>query len=314
MVILVQKCSSYRVGKYVMAISGASLRPINTQISAPNSFQVEKKFGDFTNPVLVAGMEKAAIRALPTVRATGLEGGVLGNNSIPKNTINYAPKFNTKPIGNTLSNDELRTEIKDGNFNSGFIQTLEDWLSSAKVHAAPNDLRELALSHIYQSKQTKLEQNISTQGKRAKSRDRGAQREVKTANGSPTPPPRKPKKKEKETKAKEPSTLSSNNAQKPPQMDQTPHPMGDWRLDSKGVKVYVGSEVTVAPQRPTTMPNSVRLNNPEPPTKWEIVNGIKRPVEPHTAQQQRVKPQSEPQNLVEREFWKIVESVKTLVR
>jgi hypothetical protein len=98
---------------------------------------------------------------------------------------------------------------------------------------------------------------------------------------------KKPQKNKNKSKT---NNIKSDNSQKSSQSDQTPRPMGDWRLDSKGVKVYVGPEMTAAPQRPTTMPNSSRLNNPEPSTKWERVDAVKKPVEPHTVQQQSVKP------------------------
>jgi hypothetical protein len=149
----------------------------------------------------------------------------------------------------------------------------------------------------------------SNGGKRAKNRERGHQREAKVATGSPQPP-KKPNKKDKEPKTK---NTKLDNVQKFSQPDQTPRPKGDWEIINR-VKTYVGPEVTVAPQRPTTMPNSTKLNTPEPPTKWEIVDGIKRPVEPHTVQQQVPKPKSDPQNSIEREFWKTVDRVKTLVR
>jgi hypothetical protein len=146
----------------------------------------------------------------------------------------------------------------------------------------------------------------SSGGKRANNRERGKQREINASTGAP--PPQKPNKNKKPERKKTQNT-DSKVEQSSTQTTKPSKQMGDWRINEKGVKVYVGPEVP-APQRPTTIPNSTRINNPEPPAKWEIVNKVKQRVEPNTSAKQNTSTQ--PQTL-ERQFWTVIDNLKTLV-
>jgi hypothetical protein len=195
-VILELKCSSLGYEIHIMAISSAALsnapsRMIATQASQLNSPQAGKEFLSSNKSVLVAQL---AVPAPTTLPMTGAEGGISDPFYNPKSTINYAPKFIPNTDKCSFNYNELRTEIKAQNFRAGFIDTLQKWLPSEAGVAAPRDLQDLVISHIKKAKQNDVATQDSAKGKRAKSRERGNEREAKVATGAPIPPKKAPKK------------------------------------------------------------------------------------------------------------------------
>ena len=249
----------------------------------------------FAKPVLLAQFAPA-LPATPVIPLTGFEAGGGHKNTLKSSKIHYTPK-NPVPVGVVLTDAEIRVQISDRNFTFAFNDTLKEWLHSSRNSAAAPDLKILVQNHV---------KEYAAKSKRAERRDRGRQREAVAATGGGMPPFKKPKKNKSERKKQaQPEQVIKNF---------TPNTgAGNWRIIN-GVKTYAGPELP-APQRPTTMPNSTRINAVEPPAKWTTdVKGVKVEIKPHTTTPPASKPQIKPEPSLETQFWRVVNYIKILGR
>jgi hypothetical protein len=121
------------------------------QQSTTNNQTVGAKFSNLTKPVLVAGGETTIIRSFPNALGKGLQGGNSDKIIQPENKKIYAPSKRSF-VGFTLNYDDIRQEIKNGNFNSIFIDGLREWQATKSGITAPVELKELVEKHVLNAK------------------------------------------------------------------------------------------------------------------------------------------------------------------